>query len=54
MSDFREGMWGTVQSVLSDVEFDFRDYAVRHFDRLEGIRPDPRFADWIRRVRGSE
>jgi thiamine kinase-like enzyme len=53
VSDFREGMWGTVQSVLSDVEFDFRDYAERHFKRLEGLRDDPRFADWIERVRGG-
>jgi thiamine kinase-like enzyme len=53
VSDFREGMWGTVQSVLSDVEFDFRDYARRHFERLEGLRKDPRFGDWIERVRGS-
>jgi thiamine kinase-like enzyme len=53
VSDFREGMWGTVQSVLSDVEFDFRGYARRHFERLEGLRNDPRFEDWIERVRGS-
>ena len=53
VSDFREGMWGTVQSVLSEVAFDFGDYAVKHFNRLEGIRTDPRFADWIKRVRGS-
>jgi len=53
VSDFREGMWGTVQSVLSVVEFDFRDYARRHFERLERIRTDPRFAGSLERVRGS-
>jgi thiamine kinase-like enzyme len=53
ISDFREGMWGTIQSVLSDVEFDFRAYAGRHFERLAGLRSDPRFADWIERVRGG-
>jgi thiamine kinase-like enzyme len=53
VSDFREGMWGTVQSVLSEVEFDFRDYARRHFERVEQILGDPRFGDWIERVRGS-
>jgi thiamine kinase-like enzyme len=53
LSDFREGMWGTVQSVLSEVEFDFRDYANRHFDRIEGVPGEARFADWIERVRGS-
>jgi len=53
VSDFREGMWGTVQSVLSDVEFDFRAYAERHFERAHGLRDDARFADWIERVRRS-
>jgi thiamine kinase-like enzyme len=53
VSDFREGMWGTVQSVLSEVDFDFRDYARRHFKRVEELRADPRFEEWLERVRGS-
>ena len=53
VSDFREGMWGTVQSVLSDVDFDFRDYGRRHFERLHTLREDPLFPGWIKRVRGS-
>jgi thiamine kinase-like enzyme len=53
VSDFREGMWGTVQSVLSDVDFDFRSYAQRHFERAEESRADPRFDEWLERVRGS-
>jgi thiamine kinase-like enzyme len=53
MSDFREGMWGTVQSVLSEVDFDFRDYARRHFERVQESRADPRFEQWLERVRGS-
>ena len=35
MSDFREAMWGVVQQALSDLDFDFRSYAGRHFERLE-------------------
>jgi len=35
MSDFREAMWGVVQQALSDLDFDFRAYAARHFERLE-------------------
>ena len=35
MSDFREAMWGVLQSGISDLDFDFRDYAARHFARLE-------------------
>jgi thiamine kinase-like enzyme len=53
VSDFREGMWGTVQSVLSEVDFDFRSYAQRHFERAEESRADPRFDEWLKRVRGS-
>jgi thiamine kinase-like enzyme len=53
VSDFREGMWGTVQSVLSEVDFDFRSYAQRHFKRAEESRGDPRFDEWLARVRGS-
>jgi len=34
MSDFREAMWGVVQQVISDLDFDFEGYATRHFDRL--------------------
>jgi len=47
MSDFREGMWGVVQAGVSELDFDFRDYAQKHFDRLEKTRTDPRFDGWI-------
>jgi thiamine kinase-like enzyme len=35
MSDFREAMWGVVQQGISKLDFDFVDYANRHFARLE-------------------
>ena len=35
MSDFREAMWGVVQQGISDLDFDFEDYANRHFARLQ-------------------
>jgi thiamine kinase-like enzyme len=47
MSDFREAMWGVVQAGVSELDFDFRDYAQKHFDRLEQTRTDPRFEGWI-------
>jgi thiamine kinase-like enzyme len=53
VSDFREGMWGTVQSVLSDVDFDFPSYAQRHLERADAARADIRFEEWLERVRGS-
>jgi thiamine kinase-like enzyme len=34
LSDFREAMWGVVQSAVSDIDFDFGGYAARHFERL--------------------
>jgi thiamine kinase-like enzyme len=34
MSDFREAMWGVVQSAVSELHFDFRAYATEHFERL--------------------
>lgn len=34
MSDFREAMWGAVQSTISDLDFDFDDYCAKHFDRM--------------------
>jgi thiamine kinase-like enzyme len=35
MSDFREAMWGVLQSGISELEFDFDGYAAKHFDRLK-------------------
>ncbi len=41
MSDFREAMWGVVQSAVSELDFDFDAYATEHFERL---RADGRVA----------
>ena len=43
MSDFREAMWGVIQGAMSELEFDFADYAMRHFERLERTAAEPRF-----------
>jgi thiamine kinase-like enzyme len=43
MSDFREAMWGVVQQAISELDFDFADYADRHFDRLAQAAAAPRF-----------
>src|SRR5262245_8626222 len=34
MSDFREAMWGVVQSAVSELDFDFDAYASERFERL--------------------
>ncbi len=43
MSDFREAMWGVVQKGISDLDFDFDDYAAKHFGRLHETASDPAF-----------
>jgi thiamine kinase-like enzyme len=34
MSDFREAMWGVLQSGISELDFDFEAYAAKHFERM--------------------
>jgi thiamine kinase-like enzyme len=43
MSDFREAMWGIVQLAISELDFDFGDYAEEHFARLARTAAEPRF-----------
>ncbi|HKZ15589.1 MAG TPA: choline kinase family protein [Solirubrobacterales bacterium] len=43
MSDFREAMWGVVQQAISDLDFDFEDYADKHFGRLLAAIGRPEF-----------
>jgi thiamine kinase-like enzyme len=47
MSDAREAAWGVVQGAVSDLEFDFDEYAGRHFARLQRTARDPRLEDWL-------
>jgi thiamine kinase-like enzyme len=43
MSDFREAMWGVVQSVVSQLDFDFGGYAATHFERMARTAAEPEF-----------
>ena len=43
MSDFREAMWGVVQSAVSELDFDFDSYATEHFERLRRTAESPAF-----------
>jgi thiamine kinase-like enzyme len=47
LSDFRESMWGLVQIGISDLDFDFRDYAKKHFNRMTQNLRDPRWGEWL-------
>ena len=50
MSDFREAMWGVVQSAVSELEFDFRSYAAEHFERMEATANSPAFVAALERA----
>ena len=52
MSDFREAMWGVVQSASPTIDFDFEAYAEEHFDSVRTGFADPRFAVWLEDARG--
>jgi thiamine kinase-like enzyme len=53
MSDFREAMWGVLQSGISDLDFDFNGYAAKHFARMEATAADPTFEGYLRAVVGN-
>jgi thiamine kinase-like enzyme len=48
MSDFREAMWGVVQQGISTLDFDYVDYAERHFARCLRNAADDRYPAWLR------
>jgi thiamine kinase-like enzyme len=47
MSDFREAMWGVLQSGISDLDFDFRGYAHKHFTRMLKTASAPEFEKYL-------
>ncbi|HSL44561.1 MAG TPA: choline/ethanolamine kinase family protein [Anaerolineales bacterium] len=51
MSDFREAMWGQVQVGISNLDFDFREYADKHFTRLTQNIQNPSWNQWVEDVR---
>jgi thiamine kinase-like enzyme len=53
MSDFREAMWGAVQSTISDLDFDFHDYCAKHFDRMRESAADGRLEVLLEEAGGA-
>jgi thiamine kinase-like enzyme len=51
MSDFREAMWGVVQTALSELDFDFVGYASQHFERMTRTAAHPDFEGWLSEAR---
>ena len=54
MSDFREAMWGVVQTALSELDFDFQAYADKHFERMLRTAGHADFATWLEEAGESE
>lgn len=48
VSDAREAAWGVVQGSISELDFDFAEYARHHFARLQRNASDPRLEEWLR------
>ena len=53
LSDFREALWGAVQSTISDIEFDFADYCEKHFDRMREFAADGRLEQLLEEASGA-
>ncbi|MCL4531549.1 MAG: phosphotransferase family protein [Chloroflexi bacterium] len=54
MSDLREGMWGLVQLGISKLDFDFREYADKFFDRVFANIHNPDWDKWLLEVSTNE
>jgi thiamine kinase-like enzyme len=50
MSDFREAVWGMLQSGISNLDFDFRGYARKYFQRLTAGFGNSRVDEWLARL----
>ena len=53
MSDFREAMWGAVQSTISDLDFDFADYCAKHFERMRESADEGRLEALLEEAAGA-
>lgn len=47
VSDAREAAWGVIQGCVSELEFDFGQYADEHFARMLRGADDPRLKEWL-------
>ncbi|HEV2415870.1 MAG TPA: phosphotransferase [Candidatus Dormibacteraeota bacterium] len=50
MADFREAMWGVLQSGISELDFAFGEYAAEHFARLEAAASATEFESYLAAV----
>ncbi len=53
-SDLRESFWGFLQLGISDLDFDYREYAQQHLERfLQNVATSP-FEQWLQDVRQTQ
>lgn len=50
MSDLREAMWAQVQIGVSQLDFDYRGYGQKYFDRFEASTSAGDYTNWLRAV----
>jgi thiamine kinase-like enzyme len=48
MSDLREAMWAQVQIGVSQLDFDYRGYGQKYFDRFEASINGSDYTNWLR------
>ena len=53
MSDFREAMWGALQSTISDLDFDFDGYCEKHFERMREFGAEGRLERLLEEADGA-
>jgi len=52
-SDLRESFWGFLQLGISELDFDYADYAHHHLDRFLQNVATPQFERWLQDIRTS-
>ncbi len=52
-SDLRESFWGFLQMGVSELDFDYRQYAHDHLNRFLKNIATPEFTQWLHDVQGS-
>ena len=50
MSDLREAMWAQVQRGVSKLDFDYKGYGQKYFDRFEASVHGSDYQDWLKAV----
>jgi len=50
-SDLRESFWGFLQLGVSELDFDYHEYAHYHLNRFLGNVATPEFTRWLREVK---